>query len=68
MVEDAKSGIVVKFKNANSLKEGILKFNSLTESQRKSMAQEARKRIDTVLNTENTVTKVLEMYNQVLNK
>jgi L-malate glycosyltransferase len=68
LVEDAKSGIVVKFKNAHSLKEGILKFNSLTESQRKSMAQEARKRIDTVLNTENTVTKVLEMYNQVLNK
>lgn len=68
LVENEKSGIVVKFKDANSLKDGILKFYAMSQTQRKSMAQEARKRIDTVLNTENTLTKVLEMYNQVLRK
>ncbi|MEX1189404.1 MAG: glycosyltransferase family 4 protein [Bacteroidia bacterium] len=66
LLEDGKSGIIVKYKNADALKEGILKFYALDESKRKAMGQEARKRIDNVLNTENTVIHVLKMYKQLL--
>ncbi|MEZ5171937.1 MAG: hypothetical protein R2850_00095 [Bacteroidia bacterium] len=51
-----------------SLSAGIIQFWEAGSKKRKEMGEAARNYIDQVLNTENTVDGVLNMYNSIYSK
>lgn len=65
LIEDNKSGIRVKSQSAEALCDGIIQFWKNGPQKRKEMGIAARNYIDRVLNTENTVNGVLDMYNSI---
>lgn len=66
LVEDGKSGLVVPKKNATQFKEAILKLYNDRELT-KTIAINAKKRIDKELSTEQTVQKVKALYEELVN-
>jgi glycosyltransferase involved in cell wall biosynthesis len=65
LVEDGKSGLVVKSKSAEALKDAILKLYNNKELLNK-ISQEASKHIENKLNTKNTVQAYGEIYKDLV--
>ena len=65
LVENNKSGLIVKSKNPKELKDAIMKLYTNPEL-RKNLGIEAREHIKTKLNTENTAERVYAMYKELL--
>jgi glycosyltransferase involved in cell wall biosynthesis len=67
LIEHGKSGIRVKSHSASEIANGIIQMWEMGDAKRKQMGENATFYIDKILNTENTVQGVLEMYKKIIN-